>query len=289
MESSLTSPSDRNRENKWRPNQTAPPLTNTEVNTAINELNNTTFVKKFPKVERRYADPSVELQKYGLISFIPAKGATPNPAGVYGFAKLRGNYNTTTECNERAEYLIRNVDSYHQIYHAYVGRPFPLTTSSKYSEETDEVDLRKTMTESVSDNIKKKKREEKKVVEEIQERENMLKEDVNPDIEDDPIETYTTLRVKFSQISWTYKETEEKLKEMQEIIIKTKKQIDAVEEKNPEFRNQYFEKYMKARKDAGMKDDSHIKNSFMKFLVEDAEFDFLPKKVEDKVEDKVEE
>ena len=124
LESSLSAPSDRNRETKWRPDQKSPPLTETQVDNALKTLNSSTFVEKFPKIERRYADPPVELQRYGLISFVPAKGATPNKNGIYGFAKLRGNFNTSTECNERAEYLIRNVDSYHQIYHAYVGRQF---------------------------------------------------------------------------------------------------------------------------------------------------------------------
>ena len=43
-ESSLTSPSDRDLENKWRPEQEVPPLTKEETNEAMKIINNTDFV-----------------------------------------------------------------------------------------------------------------------------------------------------------------------------------------------------------------------------------------------------
>jgi hypothetical protein len=130
-EHSLTAPADRDREKKWRPEQGAPPLTEDEVEAAISTLDNTSFTVKFSRVDRTYADPPISLQTIGLLSFTPAKGATPNDNGVFGFAKLRGNYASELEAKQRAEAIIRNVDSYHQIYHTYVGRPFPVTASSK--------------------------------------------------------------------------------------------------------------------------------------------------------------
>jgi len=135
-ENSLTCPEDRDRINKWKPDQTAPVLTQEQADEALKELNNTAFTDKFPRIERTYADPILPMQYIGLISFTPAKGATPNENGVYGFAKLRGNFSSEIEANERAEFIIRNIDSHHQIYHTYVGRPFPITNSSKYSAKT---------------------------------------------------------------------------------------------------------------------------------------------------------
>ena len=129
-ENSLTSPEDRDIQNKWRPEQGAENLTEEEVSNAMFELNNKDFTDKFPRVDRTYADPPPPMQTIGLVSFTPAKGAKPNENGIYGFAKLRGNYPNTEEAEQRAEFLIRNVDSYHQIYHTYVGRPFPITASS---------------------------------------------------------------------------------------------------------------------------------------------------------------
>ena len=109
IENSLTSPSDRDPARTYQPNQGSRALTEEEVKNAMNTLNNKKFENFFLKVERRYADPVESMQRIGLFSFVPAKGATPNEKGVYGFAKLRGNYPTDQEANERAEYLIRNV------------------------------------------------------------------------------------------------------------------------------------------------------------------------------------
>ena len=52
------------------------------------ELNNTAYTEKFPRVDRTYADPPPLMQTIGLL-FTPAKGATPNENGVFGFIKLR--------------------------------------------------------------------------------------------------------------------------------------------------------------------------------------------------------
>jgi hypothetical protein len=269
QESSLTTPEDRDREKIWRPNQEVVNLTEEEVNFAMVDLNNTAYTDKFPRVDRTYADPPPPLQAIGLVSFIPARGATPNENGVFGFAKLRGNYSTTMEANQRAEFLIRNVDSYHQIYHTYVGRPFPITTSSDYSAETDEVDIRKETTRVVSQSIKDKKAEEQKTVTDIKKREEeLLESSRNEDV--DPYDEYITLRVKKAQLSWTYLEHQKKMEEVKHIIIKTRQEIVELDEQYPEYQGTYYEKYMKARRDAGITETAQdTQDNFIQFLVED--------------------
>lgn len=271
-ENSLTAPSDRDPAKTYQPVQGHPQLTEVEVKNALSTLDNRDFVKKFLRVERRYADPTDPIQRIGLISFVPAKGATPNNKGVYGFAKLRGNYATDREASERAEFLIRNADSYHQIYHAYVGRPFPLTTSSKFSAETDEIELRKQVSESISANIKKKKNEEQQTINEIEDREKQLLDDTKEE-KTDPLDLYITLKVKKAQITWTYLETEKKLQEMKDIIIKTRQELEDLDKESSEYSEKYFDKYKNARKDSGLDNQQHQDN-FMKFLVEDAVLDF---------------
>ena len=131
QENSLTAPEDRDREKGWRPESGKPPLSEEEMVDAMVALNDTTFVAKFAKVDRVYSDPAIPMQNISLFSFTPAKGATPNSNGVFGFGKIRGTYNTPQEAEERAEYIIRSVDSTHQVFHSYTGRPFPITNSSK--------------------------------------------------------------------------------------------------------------------------------------------------------------
>ena len=273
-ESSLTTPEDRNKENRWKPDQSLSPLTNEEAKNAMEELNNTAFVEKFPRVDKTYADPPIPLQNIGLISFIPAKGSSPNENGIYGFAKIRGNYATEMEANQRAEYLIRNVDSYHQIYHCYVGRPFPITESSKYSAETSEIDIRKDITKNVSESIRGKKDDEQQQIREIKEKEEKLLEESKRE-ETDPYDEYITQRVKLAQLSFTYLEHQKKLVEIKDIIIKTRSLIDDMNKEFPTFKDSYYEKYMKARKDAGIKeDDKDTQENFIKFLVQEADLGF---------------
>ena len=179
-ENALTSPSDRNPDRSYMTQLSLgqPNLTEPEVTSAVNQLNIRDFVEKFPTIERMYADTPIPLQVFGLISFVPAKGAVPDKDGIYGFAKLRGNFSCERECNERAEFIIRNIDSYHRIYHAYVGRPFPLSHNPKYVAETAEIDIRRSTTDNISANIKKQKDDERQAIQEIKDIEKALLDDV---------------------------------------------------------------------------------------------------------------
>ena len=273
-ESSLTTPQDRDLTNKWKPQQHEPPLSTEETDAAMKVLNVTDFTDRFRNVERAYADPQIPLQTIGLISFYPAKGATPNENGVFGFAKIRGNYASEMEASQRAEFLIRNVDSYHSIFHTYVGRPFPITTSSKYSAETVEIDIKKEATKAISSSIKDKKDEELKTIREIKEKEEKLLAESKKE-EVDPYEEYITQRVKLAQLQWTYLEHQRKMAEVKEIVIKTREVVKQMDIDYPEYKDSYYEKYMNARKEAGIKEDaSDTQANFIKFMVEDAELDF---------------
>lgn len=276
QESALTAPSDRNPDRSYikQLNGGVPPLTQEESLVAMASLNKDKYPNlSFNRVERRYADKPLSLQTFGLISFVPAKGATPNEAGLYGFAKLRGNFASQRECNERAEEIIRTEDSYHTIYHTHVGRPFPLSSNPDYVEETVEINIRKDMTESISENIKKKKNDEQKTIDEIQARETNLLEDVKKE-DEDPLEHYTVLRTKKAQLTWTYIKTLEKLEELKKFIIKAHLEIKELDTTNPEFSTQFYDKYVQARKATGISVDEKDDN-FIKYMVEDIKLDFL--------------
>lgn len=267
-ESTLTVPEDRTKELKLDGNIER--LNDEQLKEAMKDLNKTSFVERFPEVERRYADPQIMGQKIGLVSFIPAKGASPNSQGIYGFAKLRGNFATENEANEQAENLIRNIDSYHQIYHTYVGRPFPLTTSSDFSKEISKVELQKQMASSISEDVKQKREKEQKDIEEIKNREKELLEDVKKAPEENKDDYYTTLRVKKAQLVWTYNETQKKLKQMAGSIARARYEIEQLDKTDPSLKESYYKRYMDARKQAGLSTSKvDTDTSFMKFLVED--------------------
>ena len=252
----------------------APPLTVDELSIAVQSCYNTTNILEtnFPKVERNLADPIIDLQKFGLFSFIPAKGATPNEKGLFGFAKMRGNFASEQEAEQKAEQIIRDVDSVNTIYHVYIGRPFPITVSEEYSKNTTNVDIRRDAVEAVSNNIKNKKDEDRKRGEEMKKREEELISDVSLEknislIEEDE---YVTLKVKKAQLSWTYLEHINKIVEIKQIIEKTRHELDRADLNRPDLKDSFFEKYKNARIKAGLPiDDSITMSGFTRYMVED--------------------
>lgn len=270
---SLTSPADRG-DGKYRSNIGAPPLTEEQVDAAMSSLNEVSLIEKFPRLERQFADPPIPLQTYGLVSFVPSKGATPDKDGIYGFAKIRGNYATPQEANERAEFLIRNVDSYHQIFHAFVGRPFPITLDPKFCARTEEINIRQKATETISEDVKAKRDKEKEDIAAIKQREKELLEQTKETYKADPYEEYTVLKVKKAQLVWTYEKTRKQLEEMKKSIISTREKIAEYETENPSFSKNYFDKYMQARRDAGIPDEDNTEENFVKYMVEDINLDF---------------
>ncbi len=270
-QNSLTSPSDMDPEKPYRPDSNANPLTVEETNEAFKELYVGDFITKFPKRERAYADPIYSNQVYCLHSFVPSHGAKPDKDGVYGMIKFRGTFPNQEEATARTEYLIRNVDSYHTLYLGWAGRPFPATVDSKYSAEKSEVDIRKKTTEIISKDIKEKKAEEKRTVDDIKEREKNLLDSAREEKEEEPAEVYTTLRVKKAQLIWTYLETMKKVEQMKESIIQARKDIEEMNAKDPEFEKAFYDKYMEARRTSHLPDDDE---SFMKYLLEDEELGF---------------
>jgi hypothetical protein len=261
---SMACPKDRPDPSKIIRQPTHPPLEPSELREAVSTLNR----KVFTQVDRQYADPPLKDQKIVLFSFVPSKGARPDPDGWYGMAKVRGVFGNEDMANEYAEKLIRDYDSYHEIFHAYVGRPFPVTNKSGYEEEIKTIDIKNKTVRLISEDILNKKRDEEKEIKEMQEREqNLLEESkrAKENLPEDPYDVYITDQVKRAQLIWTYKETVKKCEQMRDLIKTTNQTIAETEQNNPTFREQYKEKYMKARRDAGL-DDSKEEESFIQYL-----------------------
>jgi hypothetical protein len=72
------------------------------------------------------------------------------------------------------------------------------------------------------------------------------------------------------QLTWTYAETEKKLHQMCGLIAKARHEIEELDKVYPELKTTYFQKYMDARKQAGLSSSKFEQDqSFMKYLVED--------------------
>lgn len=263
----LTGKDDRRESDKTELIPDAPKLSELESKLATTEL----YVSpNFPQIERRYLDPPLDGQKFGLFSFVPAKGATPNQNGVFGYAKLRGNFSIDTDAKNRAEMLIRDVDSYHKIYTPIVGYPFPLTTKSGFAEDVTDVEVKRDMKESMSEAVKRKRQEDEHEIQEIQQKEKNLLEDVKTVPEDNKEDYYTTLMTKKAQLTWTYVETMKKMKQVAILAVKARREVEDLDKENPVLKQTYMKKYMDARRQAGIPDAQlNSDDNFIKYMMED--------------------
>jgi hypothetical protein len=237
-------------------------------------LIDTTLVENYPQLERQFADPVITSQKYGLISFVPSKGATPDKDGFFGFVKLRGHYETEHEAIDKARDLICNTDSVHGIRVYPVGRPVPVTLSDKHSKTTMKVDLKEKIVKTTSEDVRAKREKDKAEIEDIKHREKQLLEEGKPDFKPDPYEEYTTLRVKKAQLSWTFMRTKEQLEKVQAAILKSRADIARMDAENPEYAKEHLDRYMAARKAAGIPDEATTEENYMRYLVEDVDLGF---------------
>lgn len=230
-------------------------------------------IRKFC-VDHYYVDPCQINQKIGLVSFVPSSGAKADEDGIFGMFKLRGVYANEEEANRRAKMIVEDVDSYHTIYHVNVGMPFPITNSSKFSEEIEQIDIRKKATEIISEDILKKKKKSSRDVEDMEKKEKELlrkNKKVIAGEKIDDYEEYIQNMVKRAQLIWTAKETMEKMKQMKESYNSSVQKIKDLDEQFPDFKDKYLQKYMEAREEAGIPNEE---NSFLKYLGLDLNVDW---------------
>ena len=181
--------------------------------------------------------------------------------------KLRGVYNTLEKCDMRSEFLIKNVDSVHKIYVVGVGKPFPITQSSKFSKDINKVKIQ----EKMSEELQQEKTREQTELEEMKEREKeIMKENENKDTvyDSNTIDHYIMSKVKKAQLTWTYINTMKKLKDMRREIINARDEIDRLDDSKPEYNESYMERYNASLKRVNL---THEKDSFIQYLEDDGE------------------
>jgi hypothetical protein len=233
-------------------NSGAKHLTEEEMEVAKKELINSEYTKlTFPKTVRLRTDPPLANQAYYMFTFVPSKNATPDSDGCFGVMKFRGSFPTPREAEEWGENLIRNVDSYHENIIGYVGREFPLTLESKYCLSTKEVDIRTKMDSVSRENIKSHRENDKREMEEIQERQRQLLDDTKKDCEAEDLESYIQLRVKIASARMLREECEKKIKECNKSLKNMVKEVDRLDESFPEYKEEYKAKYKSAMEAIG--------------------------------------
>ncbi len=231
-------------------------MTQAQWNEAKQTHVNKEFLKlQFPRTLKTLVDPPLNGQTYALISFIPAKGATPDTDGSFGVFKFRGAFSNMMEADNWSENIIRNVDSYSVVDYAYVGKPFPLLVdNTMYCTETKEIDIRRKIDEVTKNDLKAKRDKDQQEMKEVQAREEALYKDIEDTADPDYVEDldyYVQLRTKKAQLKLTAVECEKKIEEVRKLLEKVSKEVADHNVKHPEHIDQFMEKYLAALKTMG--------------------------------------
>jgi hypothetical protein len=244
-----------------------PALNEEQTTQAKQELVNKEYVNlAFPKTMRLHVDPVLNGQLYTLVSFIPSKDASPDKDGCFGVLKVRGSFNTVDQADSWADNIIRNHDSYTAIDYCLVGRPFPLMVNNElYRLATKEVDVRKKVDDTIKHDIKKKRVEEQKEMESIQERHRQLMRDVSEDKEQaiDDLEYYVQLKTKKASLMYNVQEIRRKEKESLELVDKVSEEIRDIDKKFPNYKDEFLDRYTKALETQGI---DVSKNPLIQFM-----------------------
>lgn len=250
------------------------PLTIEETKIAAETLCKPVY--PFRKINRRFIDPPRRGEpRIALFSYIHAASskrggvddkATASAAekGIFGVAKIRGVFFTQKEADQRAEEIVRDIDSTNSVYTCVVGVPFPLVCEG-YAEEKNEVDLSKRVEDIISDNVLTKRKSDERVINEIKERKEGLMSDVHPEKIVDDFDSYVEQRVKLAHLRHNIHEHKTKITECDTL---RRKVIDHLRQKNSEhadYESAYMDKYMDARREAHIPETTDM-SGFMKFI-----------------------
>ena len=239
-------------------------LSNEEAKIAASDLYKN--ITNYQKVNRRFCDPiKPEIPKFALFTFIKSPNIQPDSDGFFGVAKIRGAYNSSEDAQVAAEEIIKHVDSTNSVYTCLMGVPFPLVCKG-YSSELSEVDLREKTEEVISKNVRLKRDQDKKEIEELKEREQNLHKDVSTD--KDPEDIYIENRVKLAHLKYMIQEHTSKLKECSELKIKCSEFLKKECSEHPEFEKNYLDRYMSSRRKANVPENTDMEG-FMKFIADE--------------------
>lgn len=249
----------------WKPSDESP-LTAAETAEALKNM----CVSQYSKIDRKFDDPSVIGQTFGLYSFKPTLGSTPDADGNYGMLRLRGNFVTENEARRKAEELIK-YNSANKIFVVEIGRSVFVKKALVDMNDVilvDDPENPASATIKYADLIKEETLEQKKEKEEVLQRERELLADVATDQSDkNPLDLYTELHKKRGTLTFHYKSFAAKLTELKANIIKVRERIAKMDDEHPSFKEEYvayYEKHLAATgvKEAGDKMAMQIKASF---------------------------
>lgn len=237
---------------------------------AVEDAKKELFSKRISKFQREMksrVDPPINGQYFGLVSFIPSKEAIPDKDGCFGVIKIRGAFSNPSEAETWGEHLLRDHDTTSEIDVFHIGKYFPLLVDNTvFTETTREIDIRKKIDDVVKADIRTKKQQEQKEIDEVTKRQQKLL-DKSVENEKDTtytdIDFYTQLRVKKAQNLSLIDDANKRIEEAKQAIASAEVEIVKLEEEFPDYKEQFLDNYTRALKEVGTDIDT---NPLIKYL-----------------------
>jgi Family of unknown function (DUF5832) len=207
------------------------------------------IVKTYPQVVRKDVDPFISGQKCGNVSFMlfdQPRIFRDKP--VYGFMKLRGNWESQEVCFAESKKLVREVDSKFQIRIAPVGHWVPITEYDGVVKDLIDVPDSDNKEFHLRDEIAlQKEKESEKKRNELVEAEKRLREE--PDIydEQESLRFYAMKRVTEKTLAETVQIHQDKLNELKKKLAEQRIILKRLELQNDRYTYQWIGLYNEER------------------------------------------
>lgn len=215
----------------------------------------------YPRVVRSMADPPIDGQKYCLLSQQILKEPQQMKDGntAYGFQKVRGFARDFEEAERLARKIVRETDSRFPIGIKEVGSWIPIANVDITSVAKDVVNVDLNEDEKMERVRSEKKDEEKRIMRELKDREEQLKND--GDIYDNPdsLKYYSMRRVTEIRLYEHRDAILKKLREVEKTIDIVQQETKVLENNHPEYMDMWLECYNEERKVSGLPD--YVPNS----------------------------
>ena len=185
---------------------------------------------------------------------------------IYGIGKIRGVFSSEEKASKRAREIIEHIDHHHSIFTCIVGQFFPLVEEG-FANEVDEVNLRKEVSDHITQSIHEKDVKDTKERHEIeQRRENLLRDVEKPcDNNIDSLDYYIQTRVKFAQLRSSIEQHVDLYHKCIDLARQCIEPIQMMQQRHPEFEETYMEKYISARREAHIPENTDGQG-FMKYM-----------------------
>lgn len=220
----------------------------------------------YPQVVRDMVDPAIPNQQYTNVSFMLFKEPKTLKTGkkAYGFVKMRGTWADDDKATREARKIVETVDSKFQIRVAPTGHWVPISDDDGFCRDLQ--DVTSGQQRSFRDEAAAKYQEEqRKIMNEIREREDQLKS--KGDIYDDPlsIDFYIMKRVTEMKLTEQINAYRSKLDALIETRTKQWTMIRSLEKANPSHTENWLDVYNKERRSKGFPDWKPSDDQFSEF------------------------